>query len=178
MQKLILCLLLTSLAPVLVAQKLNAESGTIKFFSRASIEDIDATNKKVQSIFDVATGDIAFVVPIQSFEFPKKLMQQHFNEKYLESEKYPKATFNGKVSDYDPSGAGKQSVMATGKLTIHGETQEITVPGTLEKKDGKLLLKTSFIVRLIDYEIKIPQVLWQNVAEQVEVTTDITYKSP
>ncbi len=103
-------------------------------------------------------------------------MKEHFNEKYMETEKYPKSTFQGKVSGYDPNATGTQNVSSKGKLTIHGETKEVEIPGTIEKQGEKLLMKSKFIVKLEDYKITIPQLLWQNIAEQVEVTVDFTFK--
>jgi hypothetical protein len=159
------------------AQKFVAERGVITFFSDAVIEDIKAENAKVSSIFNTETNDIAFSVPIREFQFEKKLMQQHFNEKYMDSDKFPKATFSGKIEGYDKSGSGNQEVKAVGKLTIHGVTQSVTIPGTISTKDSKMIMKSKFIVKLADYKIDIPQLMWQNIAEQVEVTVDITYKS-
>ena len=158
------------------AQKYVGESGVITFFSDAVIEDIKAENAKVTSIFNAETNEIAFSLPIREFQFEKKLMQQHFNEKYMNSEKYPKGTFSGKIEGYDKSVGGSQEVKAVGKLTIHGVTQTVTIPGTISMKDSKMNMKSKFIVKLADYKIDIPQLMWQNIAEQVEVTVDITYK--
>jgi YceI-like domain len=157
-------------------QKYSTEQTFVSFFSDAAIEDITAENKKTAGAFNSATGDIAFSVPIKDYEFAKSLMKEHFNEKYMESEKYPKATFQGKVSGYDPNATGPQSVSSKGKLTIHGETKEVEIPGTIEKQGEKLLMKSKFVVKLEDYKITIPQLLWQNIAEQVEVTVDFTFK--
>lgn len=157
------------------AQKLVAEKSVITFFSDALIEDITATNSKTVSIFNKQTGEIAFSVPIREFQFEKKLMQEHFNEKYLESDKYPKATFSGKLLNFNETQTGVQNVKASGKLTIHGVTKDVEISGTAQL-DDKLVLKSKFNVRLADYKVKIPQVVFQNIAEVVEVSVDITYK--
>jgi polyisoprenoid-binding protein YceI len=102
-------------------------------------------------------------------------MKEHFNEKYMHSEKYPKSTFTGKLEGFDGKATGVQNVAAVGKLSIHGETKDINVPGTVEARGGKLLMKSKFIVKLEDYNIEIPTLLWQNIAEQVEVTLDFTF---
>lgn len=159
------------------AQKYSAESGTITFFSDAALEDIKADNKKVASLFNSSTGAIAFSVPIVEFQFEKSLMQEHFNEKYLESEKYPKASFQGTITGFKMDAAGEQKVQATGKLTIHGVTKEISVPGTFQSKDGKVLMAAKFIVRLEDYNVEIPQLMWQNIAEEVEVSLNFIFKA-
>jgi hypothetical protein len=158
------------------AQKFSLEKSTIMFFSDAAIEDIKADNKKTSAIFNSENGEIVFSIPIQEFQFDKSLMKEHFNEKYMESDKFPKATFQGKISDFDPSKTEPQNARANGKLTIHGVTNDVEIPGTIEKQGDKYLIKSKFIVKLADYKIEIPQLLWQNIAEQVEVTADFTFK--
>ncbi len=158
------------------AQKYVAEKTYVKFFSDAALEDITAENEKTSSIFNAATDEIVFSVPIREFQFAKSLMQEHFNEKYMESEKFPKATFQGKVDGYKADASGMYDAKAIGKLTIHGVTRNVEIPGTIEKKGSNLIMKTKFIVRLEDYDIDIPQLLWQNIAEQVEVTGEFTFK--
>ena len=157
-------------------QKYTVEKSFVSFFSSATIEDITADNLKAASIFNTSTGDIAFSIPIKEFEFAKSLMKEHFNEKYMDTEKYPKATFQGKINGFDSKASGIQSVKAAGKLTIHGETKEIEVPGTIETQGDKLYMKSKFMVKLEDYKITIPQLMWQNIAEQVEVTVDFIFK--
>jgi polyisoprenoid-binding protein YceI len=103
-------------------------------------------------------------------------MQQHFNEKYAESEKYPKATFQGKIVGYKADAAGAQQVKAQGKLTIHGVTKDIDVPGTVEAQGNKLQMKSKFMIKVADYNITIPQLVFQNIAEEVEVTLEFTFK--
>jgi polyisoprenoid-binding protein YceI len=157
------------------AQKYVSERGVITFFSEAAIENISATNTKATSMLNTSTADIAFSISIRDFQFEKKLMQQHFNEKYMESDKFPKATFYGKLIGFDASKSEIQSVHAKGKLTIHGVTNEIDVSGTVHLSEN-LLVKSKFVVKLADYKVKIPQLMWQNIAEQVEVTVEFTYK--
>ncbi len=158
------------------AQKFTTEKTSVVFYSHASIEDIKATNLKTSGLFDAGTGDIAFVVPVNEFQFAKSLMQEHFNEKYLETEKYPRSTFQGKIAGYDPAASGEQKVVAKGKLTIHGVTQSVEVPGTIVKQGEGLLMTSVFIVKLEDYKVQIPKLLWQNIAEQVEVTLNFSFK--
>jgi polyisoprenoid-binding protein YceI len=158
------------------AQKFSSDKGYVKFFSDAAIEDITAENTKGSSIFNEASGEIVFSIPIREFEFDKSLMKDHFNEKYMETDQYPKATFQGKITGYQPSANGEQKAMASGKLTIHGVTQEVQIPGTIENANNQLSLKARFMVKLVDYKIQIPQVLWQKIAEQVEVTVQFSYK--
>jgi hypothetical protein len=156
-------------------QKFMSERGHIKFFSQAAIEDITATNEKATALFDGGSGSIAFVVPINQFVFAKALMQEHFNEKYMESDRYPKSTFQGKITGYNPD-ATMQTVNAEGKLTIHGVTRDVTIPGQIARSDKGLTMTSKFMVELKDYKIEIPRLMWQNIAERVEVTLDFSFR--
>jgi polyisoprenoid-binding protein YceI len=159
-----------------LAQKYTVEKSSVIFYSHATIEDITAENKKSSAIFNAATKEIVFSIPISEFQFAKSLMQEHFNEKYMDTDKYPKSTFKGTVSGFDASATGAQDAKATGKLTIHGVERDVEIPGTIEKSGDKLLFKSKFIVKLEDYKVDRPQLLWQNIAEQVEVTIDFVFK--
>ena len=114
-------------------QRYFAEKSVISFYSDGVVEDITAKNEKVTSIFDAIKGDIAFLMSIKDFQFEKKLMQVHFNEKYMESEKFPKSTFQGKIVGFDAAQEGLQQVRAVGKLSIHGVTKDVDAIGTIEK---------------------------------------------
>ena len=168
--------LLVGIGSAAFGQKYASEKSFVSFYSHATIEDIKAENTKASSIFNIATGDIAFSIPIKDFRFAKSLMQEHFNEKYMDSEKLPKSTFQGKITGFQANATGAQQAKATGKLTIHGITRDVDVPGTVEFANGKVILKSAFIVKLDDYEIMRPQLLWKNIAEQVEVKIEFTYK--
>lgn len=167
--------LLIFISTCATAQKMTVEKSKVVFFSDAAIEDITAENRKVAGLFNQDNGEIVFSIPISAFKFAKALMQEHFNEKYMESDKFPKATFQGKIEGYD-KGSNSQSAKAVGKMTIHGVTKEVEIPGTITRQGNKLQMNSKFMVKLADYNITIPQLLWQNIAEQVEVTVDITFK--
>ncbi|MEL7002730.1 MAG: YceI family protein [Bacteroidota bacterium] len=158
------------------AQRFKTTTGNVTFFSDAPMEDIEANSAKVTSILDLEKGDMAFLIPINSFQFEKKLMQEHFNENYLESEKYPDATFRGKLINYDPNAQGKQTVQAKGEMTIHGVTKKIDAEGTLEPSGDGLTLTSKFPIRVADYKIKIPKIVFYNIAEVVDVTLSLTYQ--
>ncbi|HEY4654484.1 MAG TPA: YceI family protein [Cyclobacteriaceae bacterium] len=159
----------------LYSQRYIAEKGQISFYSDGAIEDITAVNNNVTSLFTGSTGAVAFSVPIKDFEFEKKLMREHFNDKYMESTRFPRSTFAGTVTGYSMDASGAQRVRAKGKLTIHGIVKEIDVPGSLEVRNGAVLVKTRFTVLIADYGIKIPQILWQNVSEEIQITVDLTF---
>jgi hypothetical protein len=158
------------------AQKFSTDKGTISFFSDAAIEDIAAENTMVGSLFNATSGELVYIVKIKDFVFHKALMREHFNEKYMETEKFPKSLFHGKLTGYNPTAKGEQKVSASGKLTLHGVTRDVDVPGTLTFEGGKATMKAKFMVKLNDYNIKIPKLVWQNIAEEVEVKIDFVYK--
>ena len=161
---------------VVAQQRYFAEKAAISFFSDGVVEDITAKNEKVTSIFDVVNGDVAYLLSVKDFQFPNKLMQVHFNEKYLESEKFPKSSFQGKIVGLNVAAGGKQNVKAVGKLTIHGVVKNIEVPGTIEVNGTRLLLSSKFMVKLLDYNIKVPQIVYQNIAQEIEVSVEFTYR--
>jgi polyisoprenoid-binding protein YceI len=157
-------------------QKFISEKSSVTFYSSAAIEDIKAVNQSSVSLFNVETGETAFSIPVKDFKFDKSLMQEHFNEKYLETEKFPKSTFEGFITGYDGKKSGVQEAKAAGKLTIHGVTREVQASGTVEISNNKISIESKFMVKLEDYAVPRPQLLWKNIAEQVEITIEFTYK--
>lgn len=155
-------------------QRYKTSTSKIHFFSSAPLEDIESTNTKSVGIFDENSQELVFVVPIKHFEFDKSLMKEHFNENYMETEKYPKANFKGKVEGFSIQ-EGKQSVSAVGDLTIHGVTKKVTIPGTLEKNGNKYTMHAKFDVKLADYKVEIPKIVFQNIAEVIAVTVDFEF---
>jgi polyisoprenoid-binding protein YceI len=157
-------------------QKYITKNGNISFFSDASAEKIEAVNKQVYAAFDVSTGDLVFKVLMKSFEFEKALMQEHFNENYVESDKYPNATFKGKITNLDEvnfAKNGNYKVMTEGELMIHGVTNKIKCQGMVDIKDGKIFANAKFTIALKDYNIKIPSVVVKNIAENIDITVNI-----
>jgi polyisoprenoid-binding protein YceI len=159
------------------AQKFITKTGYIKFYSDSPLEKIEAHNRQVNSVLDIATGGFAFKVLMKSFEFEKALMQEHFNENYVESDKFPSATFVGKVTniaDINISKDGVYNANVEGKLTMHGVTKDIKEKGTFETKQGKLSGKAKFNIIIADYKITIPGNVGNNISKTIEVTVDIT----
>lgn len=143
------------------------------------MENIEANNNKVLSIVDLSKGQVAVDLLIKAFEFEKKLMQEHFNENYLESEKYPKSTFKGTFTVPEGLKArtdGVYELDVKGDLTIHGVTKPIETKSTLTLKDGKLSGRLLFNINVKEFEIKIPTVVVKNIAETVEVTANFDYE--
>jgi hypothetical protein len=158
------------------AQRFVTKNGMIRFYSEAPLEKIEATNHAVNAALDASTGDLVFKVLIKSFVFPKALMQEHFNENYMESDKFQDAKFIGKVTNIKEVNVGKDGIynaMTEGKLTIHGVTKEIKTPGTFEVKEGKVTGKSKFNILLSDYDIKIPSTVVNNISKSIEITVEI-----
>jgi len=159
------------------AQRYMTKNGNISFFSEAPMETIKADNNQVNAALDAQTGDIVFKILIKSFQFPKALMQEHFNENYLESDKYPNSIFRGKItnlSTIDFSKEGTYDTEIDGDMTIHGVTKAISEKGTFTVESGeKIHGKSKFLVKVADYDIKIPGTVINNIAESIEVTVDI-----
>lgn len=159
------------------AQKYMTKNGNISFFSETPMETINADNNQVNAAIDTQTGDVVFKVLIKSFQFPKALMQEHFNENYMESDKYPNSIFRGKISNLstiDFSKEGTYDAVIEGDMTIHGVTKAISEKGTFTVESGeKIHGQSKFLVKVADYDIKIPGTVINNIAETIEVTVDI-----
>ncbi|MCX6280702.1 MAG: YceI family protein [Bacteroidetes bacterium] len=169
-----LCLLLISSAGF--TQKFITKTGHIKFFSESPMEKIEAHNHQVKAGLDVSTGDMQFIVLMKSFEFAKALMQEHFNENYVESDKFPNATFTGKVTNIKDVNTAKNGVyeaLVEGKLTIHGISQQVKEKGSIEVTDGKINAKARFNILLSNYNIKIPGAVSNNISKSVEITVEM-----
>jgi polyisoprenoid-binding protein YceI len=166
-------LLLTTAAQA--QEKYFTKSGRIEFYSKAPLEDIEAKNKTVMAVLDSKTGAIQFAVQMKGFEFEKALMQEHFNENYVESEKFPKAEFKGTISnngDINYAKAGTYNAKVKGKLTLHGVTKDVETTGTVKVDGGKLDAVSSFNIQLSDYNIKIPSVVKDKISNNVKITVD------
>jgi len=156
--------------------KYFTRTGRIHFFSETPVENIDAVNNQTSSIFDTDNGDLVLSVQMVGFEFEKALMQEHFNENYVESEKYPKSTFKGRVMDFEASllnSDAEKEVIVEGELTIHGVTSSVRTKGLLQKKGNNIKVHAEFDVKIKDYDIKIPNAVAKNIAESVLVTIDL-----
>lgn len=148
------------------------KKGEVSFFSSSPIEDIEARNQQAAAMLDLSTGQLAFSLPIKGFVFKSTLMQEHFNENYLESDKYPKSTFVGRLMGFDAAvlnTPGPHPVQVEGQLTIHGVTQNVKVPGTLELRNNQLLAAATFPVAPADYKIEIPLLVRDHLAKVMSV---------
>jgi len=161
------------------AQKYFTRDGKVSFFSEAPLEKIEAHNSKATSVMDVASGRIEFAILIKAFQFEKALMQEHFNENYMESDKYPKATFKGTITNIDAIDLkknGEYEVSVKGDLTIHGETKTIETSGKIIVNDGQISANASFEALVEDYKIEIPAIVKDNIAKSVQIEIAVDYE--
>jgi hypothetical protein len=155
--------------------KFFTKNGKISFVSKGNIETIAARHKGITCVIDSKAGAVQFAVLMKGFEFEKALMQEHFNENYVESDKFPKAEFKGQITNNSDVNYAKDGVYSTktkGTLTLHGVTKEVEIPGKITVKDGKPQLNADFVLLLSDYQIKIPSVVKENISNTVTVTVD------
>lgn len=154
----------------------TCKNAKINLFSSAPIEDIEASSTNGVSVYNPGTGELAFSVPIRSFHFPKSLMEEHFNENYMESDKYPRASFKGKIQEhFDLSKDGNYPVTATGEFEIHGIKQTRTIAGNLKVNNGVLTMTSEFMVKCADHHIDIPQIVFHNIAENIRIRVAAIY---
>ena len=131
----------------------------IEYYSYAPLEDIQAVNTESVGAIDIESGEFIIKIPVNAFEFPNKLMQKHFNDSYLETDIYPECIFRGKLNENS----------ASGEITLHGVTKKIEIPISKTINEENIIISTDFKILLKDHKIKIPRLLFQNIAEEIEV---------
>lgn len=180
MKTLLFAILFTSTAlGSLSAQKYFTREGNISFFSDTPMEKIEADNSSATCVFDSESGAIQFAVLIKAFNFEKALMQEHFNENYLESSKYPKSTFKGSITNMDEieiTKDGEYKAKVVGDLTIHGVTKNVETTGMFKIKNGTISADAEFEVAVADYDIEVPSVVRDNIAKIVLVKVSVEFE--
>lgn len=159
------------------AQKYFTKTGTVIFNSKSPVEKIEGVNKATACLLDTRTGTIDFIVQIKSFVFDKQLMQEHFNENYLESDKFPKANFKGVISNLSAinfAKDGDNNAEVAGKMTMHGVTKDVKFAGKISVKGGKITITSTPILLLADYKIAIPNAVKDKVSKDVKITVNTT----
>jgi hypothetical protein len=153
----------------------STAAGEVSFFSETPLENIEAVNKKTGCIINATSGELAVQMRITDFDFPNKLMQEHFNENYLESEKYPTASFKGKIKEeVDLTKAGNYAVTAEGTMTMHGVSKPMAVKGTIVTSGNEMKLDFKFQVKTEDYKVEVPSLVVTKIAENIDVTGKMT----
>ena len=175
---LLFCFVL-ALSSAFAQDRYFTKTGQVQFFSATPMENIEANNTAASSVFDARTGKMEFAVLMKAFKFEKALMEEHFNENYVESGKFPKASFAGAITnleavDFKKNGTYKVNVK--GNLTIHGVTKEVEAPGTITVENGKVKANSVFNVTPEDYKIEIPKLVREKIAKQVKVTVNMDYQ--
>ena len=156
------------------SQLYSTRAGFVGFYSKTALEDIKAENNQVYAIIDAGKQNIAFQLLLKGFTFPKELMQEHFNENYVESDKYPKATFSGAYTgDVQPTKDGVYKVTVKGNLTLHNATKAIEVTATIEVKSGHLVGVADFKLKPEDFNISIPSLVRDKIDKQISVKVNI-----
>ncbi|MEP4535209.1 MAG: YceI family protein [Cyclobacteriaceae bacterium] len=175
-----LLIILICLPAMSNAQRLMDRNGKVHFFSEAPLEDIEATNKQALAVLDLSNGKVAVSMLMKGFHFEKSLMEEHFNENYVESDKHPKASFSGQLEGFDASAldniTDSLQFPASGKMSIHGVTKDVETVVTFTPEGGKISVRTQFWVKVDDYDIDIPKMVISNIAEEVLVTAQFSFE--
>ena len=160
-------------------EKMTTKTGKVSFeASVPAFEEVKGTNSASSCVLVPGTGEIASQALMKGFRFKIALMEEHFNENYVESDKYPKATFRGKIDGFDVSAlsATAKDYTIKGKLELHGKSKEISVPAKIRKTDAGIEIVSNFTVNSDDFDIEIPSVVSSKVSKKVNVRTDFTVK--
>lgn len=171
--------LLTFMLTRINAQLYYTKNASISFFSRTSFQDIKADNNQAISVLNIETGAIQVSLLNNAFHFPKAKMEEDFNEDYIESAKYPKSTFKGIITDISKIDVAKNAsyvLQVTGDLMIHGVAKNITAPATIIIKNGNISATASFNILVKDYKIRIPTIVENKVAENIQITINCDYE--
>ena len=176
MQKLLLPFLLLAVTIAFGQSKYMTKSGSMSFeASQPSFEPIEATHSAVSALLNADTGELAVLALVRGFRFPLALMEEHFNENYIESHQYPKTSFKGSILNFDSNALSNQprTVQLTGELSMHGVTKLISVSATITKSDQQITLTSSFSVKTSDFGIKIPSLVRKQIDENVQVEVSL-----
>jgi hypothetical protein len=178
MKRLFLLFFLLNIVFAVSAQKYMTKNGYIGFYSHTPMEDIKGDNNQVAGVLDISTGEMAFQALIKSFHFNSALMEEHFNENYMESDKIPKSSFKGKITNLKSvnfSKSGTYDVNVEGDLTIHDVTNKISTKGTIEVLTEGINANSKFNIVPEDYKIAIPGIVREKISKNMEVTVIMKY---
>jgi polyisoprenoid-binding protein YceI len=157
-------------------ERFLTKNGMISFFSKTPIENIEAENNQVLSIVDVSNGQMAIAILMKSFMFEKALMQEHFNENYVESDKYPKAIFKGDILDFDKMVGLETTASIKGNLTMHGVTNETTIEAVIKRTVDLVEMTGDFFINLSDFDVKIPSIVKNKISQKIKVSFRFKHK--
>jgi|SRR6185437_9463047 len=170
MKKVFLVAAAVLVANITQAQIYMGKTCVTHFFSKTSMKDIEASSNTAKPVLDAASGSFQMRIQNTSFKFESSFMQEHFNENYMESEKYPFSTFKGKINEkVDYTKDGTYNVTCTGTMDMHGTPQQVTMPGTLTVKGKEVTIVSKFKIKPADYKIKVPSLYVKEIAEEIDV---------
>jgi hypothetical protein len=171
--------LFTQLSEPAVGQVYYTKNASVSFFSKTALEDISAENNQVISIINFATGELQFSLLNTAFHFLKAKMESDFNENFIESQKFPRSKFSGKIAsagNIDLTKDGVWPVDVTGSLNIHGVSRNIKVPATITVRNGQVSATAKFRIAIADYSIEVPSIVSNKVAETIDVSVSCHYQ--
>lgn len=176
MNKFLRCLSISILfIQTVSSQEYITRQGQVTFFSYTTVENIEASNNQVLSIIDIANGDIAVSMLMRTFSFKKALMQEHFNESYIESDLYPKATFEGKLTNFDAASEAIQTRMIRGNFTLRGISKTLAIKVQITKTAGGYIISGETEIKIDDFKINVPPILEPNIAKNIKVSFNFQY---
>ncbi len=181
MKKVIFALLAILATVNMNAQKVFTKTGTVYFSATSALEKIEATTKKAVGVIDLATGKMEVQLLVKSFHFEKALMEEHFNENYMESGKFADSKFSGDITNFKDVNLkkdGTYNVKVTGKLTLHGVTKDVQSDGTVTIKGGTVTgAKSAFVIKVADYNIAIPGAVKDKIAKEAKISIDLALQA-
>ncbi len=160
------------------AQDFRTHTGFVSFFGEKPFNEVRGDNHEVEGTIDTKTGEVEFHAMIKSFHFQNKDIEKDFNEKYMESDRYPESNFIGRIlnlADIDFNQPGEYQVVVEGKLTIHNVTRKVSHPGVLTVTKDELSAKSQFIVKPADFKVRLPKMFGIRMANEINVSVDMTY---
>lgn len=172
MKKFLLLFVLLLAYSVPAQDKMSTVNGIIFFEASVPLfEAVEAKNSKVASVLDPKKGGISYEIFIKDFNFERSLMQEHFNTNYLESKRYPKATFKGLIEKFDLKNIKnfEEKYTIKGKITIHGKSKNISVLAFIKKTKNQIQINSKFSIDTDDFGIKIPTIIRSKISKNVNI---------
>lgn len=158
------------------SEKIIARQGQVSFFSYTSVENIEAANNQTFSVIETETGAVGVKLLLRAFVFKKALMEEHFNESYVESDLYPELNFRGKFMDYNGMEATSTPKLIKGSMDFHGVTKEVQIKTVVSKENENFVVTGDFVVNIDDYNIKVPPLLTPNISKEIQVKFRFQYE--
>lgn len=157
------------------SSKLICRQGQVSFFSYTAVENIEAINNQAVSVIDTGNGEIGVQILMRAFVFKKALMEEHFNESYVESDVYPKLTFSGSIGDFNEQLTNDTPIFIKGVMDFHGVQKEVAIKTAITKENNVVVLDGNFSTAIDDFDISVPALLVPNISKEIQVTFRFEY---